>query len=832
MNTKVPLLAVALLSLIMLTVPPGTLYGAEDSGIRNIRRIGVLAKRGHDEASQRWTPLAGYLSRALPDERFIIVPLTFEQIRASVSDGRVDFVLVNPSLYVNLEMNHGVTAIATMKNLRQGRGYTVFGSVIFTRSGRSDIRDLTDLRGKRLMAVNEDSLGGYQMAALEMKRFGIDIEHDVSDLRFGHTHDAVVYAVRDGTADAGVVRTDTLERMADEGKIRWEDFKVLHKRVPPDDVLFEFVHSTPLYPEWPFAKTAHVSDEFAKRVALALLALPSEAPAAKAALIAGWTVPLSYRPVHQLFQKLRIGPHVQPLVGLTVMDVIRGQGPAIGAGVLVLLASVIITIYVMRTNRRLAQEVQARKKAEWLLLADRDALDAKVRERTQEIEHLHLYDPLTSFPNRLLFCDRVDQVIAWGSAQEATFGIVVFDISNLQDINDSLGHSQGDLVLSAVADRLRQHIENVEAISRLGGGRFAVYEAPLDPLVKRLADIFDRPFVLDGTQIYLFINMGAAEFLRHGEDANTLLRHAESAMYQAKHHHRQLAYYDPAQEQCTKDRLIVEGELKTAIANGGLTLVYQPKVDVSTGALRGLETLVRWTHPQYGLIAPGRFVPVAEQTGLIAPLTQWIINEALQQCRAWMDQGFRVPISVNLSTWDMQDADIVSRLLDMVETWGVPLEYIELEITETSIMLNHQEVAHRLSELHEMGATISIDDFGTGYSSLAYIKRLPVDRLKIDRSFVKDLPDNADSAAITKTIIQLAHGLSLDVVAEGIETRSTLEFLRDAGCDMAQGYYFSPPLSANEAVAHWLAGDERQQVKADFAVNCKTLDFVAPPPQS
>ncbi len=776
-------------------------------------RIGVLAKRGETEARRRWEPLARYLDHALPRWRFYIIPLSFDRVRPAVRARQVDFVLVNPSLYVDLEMNYGVSAVATMKYRWQGGEFVEFGSVIFTRSDRQDIGNLGDLRGKRLMVVDEDSLGGFQAAALELVRAGIALPGDVSRLESAGTHDAVVYAVRNGEADAGVVRTGILERMAEEGKIRLSAFKVLGRRGPPRTATPPFLRSTPLYPEWPIAKTPHVGDGVARKVAVALMALSASDPAAREAGIAGWTVPSSYQRVHLLLRELRMGPHARPLVRLTMDDIVRDHGPMLGAGILVLLSLTAVTARAVRVNRQLAltrdalyREVRSRKKAEMMLIADRDALEAKVRERTREMERLRLYDAVTSFPNYLLFCDRVDHVIARGAGVEPEFGIVVFEVGNLQDINDSFGHFHGEMVLSEVGERMRHGFSAPEALAHLGAGRFAAYGAPVETVARELMGLFDDPVTLDGRRIHLTVPMGGAVFRRDGTDTDTLLRRAESAMFHAKRLHRRLAWYEPAFEQFAKERVVLASELREAIISGGLKLVYQPKVDLASGALQGVEALVRWVHPEHGEIPPGRFIPVAEESGLIVSLTQWVLNEALRQCRRWRDAGFEVPVAVNFSMWDVQDSGTVARLDDMVQAWGVPPEFIEIEITESAMMLDQDIVKRVLMQLHDLGMTIAIDDFGAGHSSLSYIRRLPVDRLKIDRAFIRDLPESADSAIIVKTMIQMAHNLGLEVVAEGVEGEPAVMFLQGAGCDAGQGYYFAPPLPPGQIVARYCGG--------------------------
>jgi len=780
-------------------------------------RIGVLAKRGAVQARAQWSPVADYLSRSIPGEHFVIVPLGFSAIQSAVTLGRIDFVLANSYIYVNLETRGLVTAIATMKNLRLGGAYTRFGGVIFTRADRTDLRELGDLRGTTFMAVDERSLGGYLMARLAFRRSGLDLARDMKDLRFGGTHDAVVYAVRDGIVDAGTVRTDTLERMQKEGLIDLHKFRILHRQESADDTGFPFAHSTRLYPEWPLAETWRTPEQLADRVALALLDMPSDHPAARAARIAGWNVPLNYQPVHELLRVLRVEPYAKPVVRLTFLDVLREQQNwVVGTFVALLLLS-ISTIHALRMNQnlrrvrvRLVQEVRASRRAEAALAAQRDRLELDIRERTRELEHLRLYDPLTSLPNRILLYDRVDRLIAACSRGRCTLTVILIGIDNFKEVNNTFGHYHGDLLLEQIAQRLRNTPGMAETLSRFGGYQFAVALKLADAthdlveVIDNLQRAFERPFILDGAPIQVTISSGAAHYPQHGMDADTLLRHAEVAMYTARREHSGFAVYEPEQDRFSKQRLSVASELTQAITKDQLVLLYQPKVSIATGQLVGLEALVRWHHPELGMLAPDKFVPLAEQTGLIRPLTLWVLNAALRQCNEWYEADMQTSVAVNLSTWNLHDTKLVAQVRELLAAWDVGSDSLELEVTETAMMLDRQRAREALTAFHESGIRISIDDFGTGYSSLSYLQQLPVDVLKIDRSFVQDLPDNPANIAITRSIVHLAHSLSLKVVAEGVETEQALAYLRGIGCDVAQGYYFDRPLPTVDITHKWL----------------------------
>jgi len=782
-------------------------------------KIGVLAKRDPEKVLVRWSPLADYLSQSVKNNHFTIVPLGFDDIQQAVSNNEIDFVLTNPYMYIILEAKHGVSSIATLKNQYQNRGYDVFGSVIFTRSERADIKNIKDIKGKRFMAVDEQSLGGYQITRLEMKQHDIALDKDVSALQFGKTHDAVVYAVRDGKVDAGTVRTGILERMVDEGLIQQAEFRVL----PPLNAAnhnpssFPLAHSTALYPEWPFAKIAKIPEQLAKEVALALLHLPADHLAAQSARISGWTVSQNYHSIHHLMQQLRSGIHAKPLIQLNLMDLLREQWLTISAMLVMLMLLTLSVIYAVRANRnlrmvhqRLENEICIRRQAELKLVNQRDLLDIQVRDGTREIEYLRLNDTLTSLPNRLLLTERIDRMINSCRSDKSELAVIILDTDSFREVNDSLGHYHGDLLLQQIAQRLLDTCQMADIISRFSGDQFAVLlklpdlDQGLDSVITHIIATFDQPFMIEELQIHLAVSLGIACCPRHGKDTDTLLRQAEVAMYMAKNKRKAYAYYDSEQDPFSKQRLVMSSQLKKAICENQLMLLYQPKVDTQTGQLVGLEALVRWLHPELGMISPDQFIPLAEQSCLMQPLTQWVLNAALRQCYLWKKVGQHIPVAVNLSALNLLNNKLAQQIRDLLDAWGLEPGCLELEVTETSVMLDRQYAIKLLGDFHDMGISISIDDFGTGYSSLSYLQQLPVDILKIDRSFIKNLPVDPANDAITRSIIQLAHSMSLKVVAEGVETEQTLKYLQKISCDIVQGYYIDKPLEADEVQNKWL----------------------------
>ena len=425
------------------------------------------------------------------------------------------------------------------------------------------------------------------------------------------------------------------------------------------------------------------------------------------------------------------------------------------------------------------------------------------------LRHEALHDNLTGLPNRVLFQQRLADVLARQRPTDLQVAVMLIDLDRFKEINDTLGHATGDLLLQEVADRLRLSVADRVTVARLGGDEFAL----LDPaqtgrdgavaLAKRLRDELHRPFAYQDLELEVSATIGVAVAPGHGRDASTLLRHADVAMYSAKNTPTGVADYGENLDEHSPRKLALVGELRAVIDRGGLELHYQPKIDMQTGRVIGVEALVRWHHPTQGLVPPDEFVPIAERTGLIGPMTDFVLRTALAQCRRWQDAGHDLSVAVNLSARSLLDADLVDGIARALAVSGVDAAKLVLEITETSVMSDAEYAMGVLNRLSSMGCMLAIDDFGTGYSSLSYLKRLPVDEVKIDKSFVLNMHDDENDAVIVRSIIDLARNLGLEVVAEGVETLTAWDALRAMGCDTAQGYFISRPLPA-EQLGAWL----------------------------
>jgi diguanylate cyclase (GGDEF)-like protein len=428
----------------------------------------------------------------------------------------------------------------------------------------------------------------------------------------------------------------------------------------------------------------------------------------------------------------------------------------------------------------------------------------RLRRQMEEIRHRALYDQLTGLPNRSLFHDRVEQAISAARRHGGSATVMFLDIDHFKEVNDTLGHEAGDVLLQALGARLGEEMRASETLARLGGDEFGVLcegsgdEAAL--LAERLHAALREAFAVRDFSLEIAMSVGIATFPAHGEDVDTLLRHADVAMYLAKEARAGTAVYDSEQDLNDAARLALAGELRRAIENEELVLHFQPKAELESGCVVGVEALVRWQHPERGFIPPNEFVPIAERTGLIKPLSRYVVATAIRQCSAWRDAGLDLHVAVNLTIPDLLDLELPDLIGTLLAEASVRPDQLELEITESTILADPFRVRQVLNRLNEMGLRLAIDDFGTGYSSLAYLRRLPVQTIKIDRSFVMDMCENASDATIVRSTIDLGRNLDLDVVAEGVESQEAWEILRAQGCTLAQGYFISRPLPAEELV--------------------------------
>ena len=432
-----------------------------------------------------------------------------------------------------------------------------------------------------------------------------------------------------------------------------------------------------------------------------------------------------------------------------------------------------------------------------------------IAAREHRISELAYADALTGLPNRTLFNDRMVQAVSAAQRSHGALAVLTLDLDRFKHVNDTLGHHMGDLLLREVAFRLQGALQRkTDTVARLGGDEFAVL-MPTEGvdgaklMAHKINEVLSEPLTIDGHLVDVGASIGVAVYPEHGDDANTLMRRADVAMYSAKRASSGFEIYDPRHDENTPARLSLLGELRHAVEHGHLTLVYQPKIDLTGTGGNAAEALVRWNHPERGLIPPDKFIPFAEQTGYIKVVTRKILDEAFRQLTEWRTRGIVLRVSVNISAHDLHSPDFPRYVAELAKVHMAEPDWICLELTESAVMDDPVHAFQVLERLRAMGIRLSIDDFGTGYSSLAYLKRLPVNELKIDKSFVMGLTRDRDDAAIVRATIDLAHHMGLVVTAEGVEHASVLKALCHLGCDMAQGYYISRPLPADE-LGRWI----------------------------
>jgi diguanylate cyclase (GGDEF)-like protein len=432
------------------------------------------------------------------------------------------------------------------------------------------------------------------------------------------------------------------------------------------------------------------------------------------------------------------------------------------------------------------------------------ARTAGLEAANRQLRHMASHDALTGLPNRVLLDDRLAQAIAHADRDEQPFAVLVLDLDRFKHINDSLGHRAGDELLSEVARRLSGLVRNIDTVARVGGDEFVFVVSPApsredaELVGRRAIEALQAPVRISGIDIYISPSIGIAFYPVDGASAEVLLAHADAAMYCAKQRGRNtLQCFAPGMDTATRDRVRLESELRQALALKQFELHYQPKVDAATGSVSSAEALIRWHHPERGLMMPDDFIWLAEECGLIGAIGEWVVREACQQCKAWQREGLSaMRVAVNVAASQFQHGSLLEVIRRALSDADLEPRYLELELTESAVMTNPEDSVSTLEHLSRMGVLVSVDDFGTGYSSMSYLRRFPIDKLKIDRGFIRDLITRPDDASIVRAIISLAHSLRLKVVAEGVETPEQLSFLRSLGCDQYQGHHFSPPLPA------------------------------------
>ncbi len=425
-------------------------------------------------------------------------------------------------------------------------------------------------------------------------------------------------------------------------------------------------------------------------------------------------------------------------------------------------------------------------------------------ERSLLLQHQAQYDALTELPNRLLFLDRLEQSIKNAVNSREKFAVLFLDLDYFKEINDSFGHDFGDKLLIIVGEYLQNVVRGIDSVARMGGDEFTIIlnnlkdENELVSILQQVMQVFSKPFTIAHKKFYVTCSIGIAMFPLHGKSPESLLKNADAAMYKAKEQGRaNYQFYTNDMTQKAYERITLETELRQAIVNEEFEVYYQPQVSIKTNKITGMEALIRWNHPKLGIVQPAKFIPLAEETGLIVEIDRQVMKTAMRQYKKWAEEGLAAGVlSLNLSMLQLNHNDFVDFVSDMINISKMETKNIMLEVLETQVMKNPEQAIIILQKLKDLGIKIAIDDFGTGYSSLAYLKRLPIDKLKIDQSFVMDVLENNDEKELTRAIISIAKNLNLEVIAEGVETQEIAEFLFLNGCHEAQGYFYYKPMAA------------------------------------
>lgn len=851
--------------------------------------VGVLSFRPLDENQKIWKPLKDEVHAFNPFLDLNITSGSLEEIEKLTEKNSLDFVVVHPAAFVEMEYKYGISNIASIvrESTSNGNHLTTYGGVIVALSNRHDVHTLLDVRGKTIVTTYKEGFAAMLMQQETLSEVGIDILRDCKMLYTGQPSDTVIDALRAGKADIAFVRTGYIEEMISKGKLTEAELTIIN---PQKEKNFPFLLSTKLYPEWAVASTPRPSADTIKEFTIALYQIHTD----DSKDFHEFSIPLSNQAARELMQKF----HVYPFdTASTLQDTLKKYSIVlITFFALLAIGSVLFTLYYFLSKRRVFKQAKQIElilatasdgihvhdtKGNLILFSDSFAqmlgytrdetakltvydwdkhFDPKkitdmmesIRDKTIKFETKHLrkngteldveihskgiiingnhyifasardithqkedqnrlleeknrfdhlahHDPLTGLPNRLSLIEKMEDKISHYS--DHPFALMFLDLDGFKEINDSFGHRFGDQLLVLFSKLLQNLLPEDTFIVRTGGDEFVILmmckenKGQIEQLLLHLIQKLNDPFNIDLIDVYITASIGIAIYPQDGSNHEELLQKADAAMYNAKNIGKNTySFYNTLFTEKALQRTILSTQLKKAIHNNELELYFQPQVDVDTGNIIGAEALMRWM-TQNGMIPPSVFIPIAEESGLILEVGKFALMQGCSTAVALSNEEMlHGRIAINVSARQLAHLDFLATLDDVLKVTQCNPQYIELEITESSILENPEKMIALLSVIKSKGFNISIDDFGTGYSSLSYLKNLPIDKLKIDQSFIRNITHEHKNQTIVKTIISLAKGLGMSVLAEGVETEDEMLFLRNNGIDSIQGYYYHKPM--------------------------------------
>lgn len=865
-------------------------------------KIGILSFESKEKTLEQYQETASYLSQNIPNSKFVIIPLFYDELNRALETKNVDFVFTNSGDFVMLSKKFKLLKVASIVKKEQENFTSHFGGVMVVLNSRDDINSLEDIKNKKIAAVSKASLGAYQSQAKEL----YDNKITLSDKQITYTglpQEIALGLLFEEKVDVAFLRTGLLEELSSSNKLDISKLKVINQQKSN----YPFMLSTKLYPEWPLAALAHIDYYLIKQISLSLMSMDHNSEAAVKGKYFGWTIPLEYNIVEDLLLDLKLPPY-DKLFEFTPIDIIKKYSEFVFVFlhiiVLVIAYLIFITIKLFKTKKELEINQNKLKLSASVYLNSqngviitnkegiiedtnrafteitgftRDEIIGKnasmlksgvhnkffykqlwnsirkkgyfkgeifnskkngqlfpcilgissIKDKLGNIEHLVgiftditqqkkyenelkflvYHDTLTKLPNRSFLMLRLEQVVAQSKRKNLKFALLTLDLDNFKDINDSYGHNIGDEILIHISKILRNRLRQEDTVFRLGGDEFGILIEQIDNIddvtviVRDIMKLINNVYKTKAS-IELIINssVGVAIYPNHGKNAKDIFQNSDAALNLAKQKGKKtFAFYSDELTIAALNRVEVEAKLRKAIIKNEFRLYYQPQFCIKTDQLIGCEALIRWEQQDGKIASPIEFISIAEQTGLISKIGEWVIHEASRQTKIWINKGVlpsSFKMSINISAKQFHYQDINSLIETILNLHMLDARYIKIEITESVLVDKEQETILILEKLKKLGIDIALDDFGTGYSSLSYLKKFPIDTLKIDKSFVDELPYNKSDIEIANTIISLGHNFGFEVLAEGVETKDQLEFLKSSGCDSFQGYFKNRPLSA------------------------------------